>query len=127
MDAQESTESKDPVLFYAALLVGGLSLPPFPFPAAPLGLWGRREVRTRCGGDGGCTLETLKLDRGSKKVPRSRRIAANDTKPMLFCCVSKGSNKKVLEDPFPKQQNGGFVSGLLYTRNRDTPFQQSIS
>lgn len=73
MDAQESTESKDPVLFYAALLVGGLSLPPFPFPAAPLGLWGRRKVRTRCGGDGGCTLETLKLDRGSKKVPRSRR------------------------------------------------------
>lgn len=45
VDAQESTESKDPVLFYAAELVGGFSLPPFPFPAAPLGLWGKREVR----------------------------------------------------------------------------------
>ena len=45
MDAQESTESKDPVLFYAAELVHGFSLPPIPFPAAPLGLWGKREVR----------------------------------------------------------------------------------
>lgn len=73
MDAQESTESKDPVLFLLLCLSVGSPCPPFPFPAAPLGLWGRREVRTRCGGDGGCTLETLKLDRGSKKVPRSRR------------------------------------------------------
>lgn len=45
MDVQESTESKDPVLFYAAELVEGFSLPPFPFPAAPLGLWGKRRVR----------------------------------------------------------------------------------
>ena len=87
MDAQESTESKDPVLFYAALLVGGLSLPPFPFPAAPLGLWGMREVRTRCGGDGGCTLETLNLTEAAKKSRVRAENAANATKPMLFCCV----------------------------------------
>ena len=86
-----------------------------------------REVRTRRSGDEGCTLETLKLDRGSKKVPHSRRKRRQRHKTSLFCCVVKWSNKRGFEAPFPKQQNGGFVSGLLYTRNRDTPFQQSMS
>ena len=45
VDVQESTRSFDLVLFHAALLVGGFSLRPFPFPAAPLGLRGKREVR----------------------------------------------------------------------------------
>ena len=72
------------MLFYAALLVGGLSLPPFPFPAAPLGLWGMREVRTRCGGDGGCTLETLNLTEAAKKSRVRGENAANATKPHYF-------------------------------------------
>ena len=87
MDAQESTESKDPVLFYAAELDEGFSLPPIPFPAAPLGLWGKREVRDPLRRGRGCTLETLKLAKSSKKVPRSRRKRRQRHKTSLFCCV----------------------------------------
>ena len=102
---------------------------PCPPSRSPPPRWGSGESAryvTRCGGDGGCTLETLKLAKSSKKVPRSRRKRRQRHKTSLFCCVVKWSNKRGLEAPLPTQQNYGFVSGLLYTRNRNTPFRNSV-
>ena len=42
---KKAPSRKTRCFFYAAELVEGFALPPIPFPAAPLGLWGRREVR----------------------------------------------------------------------------------
>ena len=86
---------------------------PCPPSRSPPPRWGSGESAryvTRCSGDGGCTLETLKLAKSSKKVPRSRRKRRQRHKTFLFCCVSKGPNKRGIVGPFPKQQNGGFAA-----------------
>lgn len=86
---------------------------PCPPSRSPPPRWGSGESAgyvTRCGGDGGCTLETLKLAKSSKKVPRSRRKRRQRHKTSLFCCVGKGPNKRGIVGPFPKQQNGGFAA-----------------
>lgn len=80
---------------------------PAPPSRSPPPRWGSGECARygpAAAGTGAARSKPSNLTEAAKKSRVRGENAANATKPMLFCCVGKGSNKKVLEDPFPKQQ-----------------------
>lgn len=97
---KKAPSRKTRCFFYAAELVEEFSLPPIPFPAAPLGLWGKREVRDPLRrGRGAARSKPSNLPKAAKKSRVRGENAANATKPSYFVALSSGQIKEALKPP----------------------------